>query len=82
MSLNGADLNAQNVPVWVQGEKLFYSQSGVQLDYESGSGYPGEGHNYYAATGILYLSNIRVVYVPNPIPQFFQNFNIPLEHLK
>lgn len=81
MSLNGAVLNSEEKPILVQGEKLFLVQDKVELQYESGSGYPGEGHNYYCQNGILYLSNIRIIYVPIGY-KFFKNLNIPLENLK
>ncbi len=81
MSLNGAVLDEDNKPNLAQGEKLFFVQDDVDLEYESGTGYPGQGHNYHCTKGCLYLSNIRVIYVPVGY-QFFKNLNIPLPNLK
>lgn len=81
MSLNASQLDANGVPVLVPGERLFSQTRGVKMDYESGSGYPGEGHCYYANSGVLFLTSVRVVYVPVPPTPFLQNLTVPLELL-
>ena len=82
MSLNGAQLTPSKTPILVQGEKLFLTQSGVRMDYESGEGYPGQGNNYFIQSGTLFLTNIRVVYVHHGDNMFLGNLNVPLENLK
>jgi hypothetical protein len=63
------------------GERLFHQSQGVRMDYESGSGYPGEGHSYFSDRGLLFLTNARVVYVPTPPTPFLQSLSAPLENL-
>jgi hypothetical protein len=82
MSLNGAQLDRDRRPILIQGEKLFLTQSGVRMDYESGEGYPGQGNNYFIQDGTLFLTNIRVIYVPKEGSLFLENLNVPLENLK
>ena len=80
MALNGAILSL-GAPVLVTHEKLFYEQDNVDLEYESGQGYPGQGHHYFCQAGKLYLTNIRIVYVAHGDYTFFKNMNIPLMNL-
>ncbi|KAI8846094.1 hypothetical protein BC829DRAFT_399222 [Chytridium lagenaria] len=69
-------------PVLIQGERTFFTQDGVMMDYLSGNGYPGQGHHYYCVKGKLYLTNRRVIYVP-PKPQaFFDTLTVPLPNLQ
>jgi hypothetical protein len=81
MSLNAAVLDTDNKPCLVEGERLFFVQDNVELQYESGTGYPGQGHNYHVQGGVLYLTNVRVVYVPIGF-KFLKSLNIPLPNLK
>ncbi|KAI8813144.1 hypothetical protein BJ742DRAFT_660842, partial [Cladochytrium replicatum] len=84
MSINGAMLNADGSPILISGEKLFYSTTGVRLELESGSGYPGSSNNLSLnfKTGSIVVTNLRIIYVPlAPMPSF-KNLNIPLEHLR
>ncbi|TPX40023.1 hypothetical protein SeLEV6574_g06853 [Synchytrium endobioticum] len=79
MSINGASLQPDNkTPVLVQGEKLFYSQDGVRFEFEGAGG----GMSYASKTGSLYLTNLRMVYVLNPLLDHLKTFNVPLENLK
>ncbi|TPX63983.1 hypothetical protein SpCBS45565_g06225 [Spizellomyces sp. 'palustris'] len=82
MSLNGAQLDAENKPILVSGEKIFLNQDGVRLEYESGNGYPGQGNNFYSQKGTLFLTNRRVIYVARPHMDFFRNLNVPLTNLR
>ena len=82
MSVNLASLHSDSTPILVQGEKIFQKQDGVKMEYETGSGYPGEGHNYFCESGILYLTNFRILYITDPALPFLKSMNIPLENLE
>jgi hypothetical protein len=83
MSLNSANLTQQQQLELVPEEKCFQTYQQVRLEYESGTGYPGEGHNYFSNSGTVYLTNKRIVYsVLDATPDaFFKNLTIPLLNL-
>ncbi|TPX35781.1 hypothetical protein SmJEL517_g01916 [Synchytrium microbalum] len=84
MSINGATLQADNkTPVLIQAEKLFYSQDGIRFEFEGASGgYPGNLASYSSKTGSLYLTNLRMIYVPTPLLETLKTFNVPLENVR
>ncbi|KAI3629398.1 hypothetical protein MIR68_012603 [Amoeboaphelidium protococcarum] len=60
-------------------EKIFCTSRHVRLTLEQGGGYPGVGGMYFADEGVLYLTNIRLVYFCMPPQKQFQSLDIPLE---
>ncbi|KAJ3330204.1 hypothetical protein HDU76_006221 [Blyttiomyces sp. JEL0837] len=81
MSLNAATFDAASNPILIPGEKVFNRQGAVQMEYVSGSGYPGEGFNAASQNGMLYLTNRRIIYVPSPLQIRFASLTIPLPNL-
>ncbi|KAI8929458.1 hypothetical protein BC831DRAFT_443690 [Entophlyctis helioformis] len=71
MSINASVLNAEGC------------QSGIELDVQaSDANYPGQMGTFFARDGTLYLTNIRVVYLPKPMLPTFRSFEFPIQNLR
>ncbi|CAO3693483.1 unnamed protein product [Umbelopsis ramanniana] len=85
MSINWTMIGPDGrTPVPLPREKVFFTQSSTSFELDcSGSGYPGtSGGAWHHANGIVFLSNQRVIFLPDrPSPQF-KSFHVPLLSLK
>ncbi|KAJ8331026.1 hypothetical protein O5D80_001035 [Batrachochytrium dendrobatidis] len=82
MSLNGIAVNpVTSLPVWNTGESVFFTKYNVRLEFESSDGYPGSSGNLFSQNGYLYLTNMRVVYMPSPPIPGTIALTIPLKNL-
>ncbi|KAI9279026.1 hypothetical protein BC943DRAFT_284343 [Umbelopsis sp. AD052] len=71
-------------PVPLPREKIFFKQSSTNFELDcSGSGYPGtSGGAWHDANGTVFLSNQRVIYLPDRPSQQLKSFHVPLLSLK
>ncbi|KAI9297619.1 hypothetical protein K502DRAFT_328114 [Neoconidiobolus thromboides FSU 785] len=77
MALNWVTLGDDNKTfVPLDNESHFLCQSGVSVEFSSGN------QTFSSPKGLLYLTNIRVVYIAFPSTPLFQSLSIPLENLK
>ncbi|KAJ3386774.1 hypothetical protein HDU92_002315 [Lobulomyces angularis] len=82
MSIDSIALDTSEQPILNRGEKIFNYQGGVWLEFESGSGYPGQGQNYYTKGGTVYQTNLRVIYLPVPSLPYLKSFTVPIQNFK
>lgn len=54
---------------------------GIRFSIESGSGYPGQGGCFYSC-GKLYLTNVRLIIVPDVPSAFLTGFTLPFTLMK
>ncbi|KAI8048998.1 hypothetical protein BDF22DRAFT_623418 [Syncephalis plumigaleata] len=79
MSINQVALSTDgNAPVLLPNEKVFFEKSSVRLELTYGNGYPGSSGCYTAASGHVYLSNQRIIYLPRPSLVGFHSLAMPL----
>lgn len=82
MSINTAVLTADFTLSLFRGEKLFSTNQGVKMSLECGGGYPGIGGSFSCQSGVLFLTNLRVVYVTKPALERLKSIDIPLGNLR
>ncbi|KAJ3197624.1 hypothetical protein HK101_002052 [Irineochytrium annulatum] len=81
MSLNVIELTPSGTPILIETEKLQFTQHGVTLELASGNGYPGQGFSTASASGTLFLTNRRVIYLPSQAQPLFKSLNVPLPNM-
>ncbi|GAB5589559.1 hypothetical protein Unana1_04459 [Umbelopsis nana] len=85
MSVNWTMLSQDSqTPVALPGEKIFFKQAHIKFELDCGSsGYPGtSGGAWHDANGTVFLSNHRVIYVPQQPTERLKSFHVPLLSLK
>eukprot|EP00834_Sanchytrium_tribonematis_P003713 NODE_153_length_15389_cov_1.201439.p11 type:complete len:176 gc:universal NODE_153_length_15389_cov_1.201439:10032-9505(-) len=82
MSVNSVTLNSSKLPIMGDMEKIYNTTEKVQLDLVSGEGFPGQKGNYFANLGTLFLTNRRIIYIPNTSNEYFQSLSVPLHFIE
>lgn len=75
MAANSMLFNGET-PCLVAGESFFCVDDKVSFECLSGSGYPGSAGSYFGA-GKLWVTNLRLIFVPSRPSPAFHSFCIP-----
>eukprot|EP01136_Pigoraptor_vietnamica_P018671 Opistho-1_new@65370 len=78
MALNGVPVTPTGGVIIPPGERMMFSQTGVQFSIESAGGYPGHGGSYYGKGDVI-LTDRRILFVTKPPLEVFKSFALPFE---
>ncbi|KAG2174905.1 hypothetical protein INT43_005967 [Umbelopsis isabellina] len=71
-------------PVPLPAEKIFFKQSSIKFELDcNANGYPGNsGGAWQDANGTVFLSNQRIIYLPQRPTDTLKSFHVPLQSMK
>ncbi|KAI9026835.1 hypothetical protein DFJ74DRAFT_604334 [Hyaloraphidium curvatum] len=83
MALNAAALLPEGAsPQLVPGEKPFLAQKGVALELKAhGTGPVANTGSYFFETGTLFLTSLRVIYLPTKPLEYTRSFSAPIANV-
>ena len=81
MSWNRTGSDDNNMPLLAEHESIFSTEQNVSIEYENGGGFPGSGETL-AGNGTLYLTPIRIIFLPKTPTRSFSSFSCPLANIE